>query len=112
MSKKIIMKPMSSMEKCFIDDDINLKPEKKSFVTFEDERLSFQIGVFCKEPIGRTEPTAYVKLSGALASYSSVRQVVSVPSMFPVNDTNYDEDYIRTTPGLYPDLLRPLHYDG
>ena len=39
----------------------------------------------------------------------------TVPVTNPVNTQDfspYDDNYLRTAPGLYPDLLKPLYYGG
>ena len=53
-----------------------------------------------------------VAFSGALAPYATARVVVSVAVHYPTYPGENPEPYLRTAPGLYPDLLRPLHYDG
>ncbi|MBR2353155.1 MAG: DUF4091 domain-containing protein [Clostridia bacterium] len=104
----IEMKLMSSMEKCFLDERLESKPETKSFMMFRNERLSFQVGVSRNDP----EQVARIRvaLSGALADYVTVQRVVHIPSVFPYNPKLVDEDYLRYTPGVYPDLIAPLHY--
>ena len=37
------MKMVSSLEKCFIDEAVETKTEKNSFVMFANEKLSFQV---------------------------------------------------------------------
>lgn len=104
------IKIVSSMEKCFLDDKISDMKEKNSFVMFKNEKLSFQV-VYSIENLHNKLLT--VKLGGSLADYASVMEVVSVPVAYPVReDTKCNIDCIRKTPGLYPDLIRPLHYRG
>ena len=104
------MKLLSSLEKCFLDESLDDKKETNRFLMFSNERLSFQVGVYneCMVRPRRSE----VRLSGALAPYAEVRDVVNIPSLFPVDYNRIDDNYLRYTPGLYPDLLRPLHYEG
>ena len=110
MNENLQMKAMSSLEKCFLDDKLAKKQETTSFTILRDQPLAYQIGVFCSDRVGNSMNTrANVRLSGALAPYATVRQVISVPNHFPCT-ARADENYIRRTPGLYPDLLRPLHY--
>ena len=35
-------------------------------------------------------------------------QVKNIPSEMPVIPGSYDSNYLRTEPGLYPDLLQPM----
>ena len=52
-------------------------------------------------------------LSGNLAPFvKSLRNVVSVPCMMPIFYGNTDDNYLRTEPGLYPDILMPINYEG
>lgn len=37
-----------------------------------------------------------------------LREVVSVPSAYPCNPTQLDDNYERTNPGLFPDVLREV----
>lgn len=104
------IKFVSSMEKCFIDDKFSDKKEKNSFVMFKNERLSFQ-AVYCLDSVYNS--LCDVEVEGDFAPYAKISEVVSVPVAYPVrNDTNCNSDCIRNTPGLYPDIIRPLHYKG
>ena len=111
MEDLILMKPMSSLEKCFLDENINDKEEMSKFTLLRGQPLCYQVGVYCekKGAMNRGERCT-VRLSGELAKYATVRAVISVPNHFPCFD-GADENYLRRTPGLYPDLLRPLHYE-
>lgn len=110
MSNKCEIKIVSSMEKCFLDDNISDKKEKNSFVMFKNEKLSFQVA-YCFD--GVHNKLFDVKLGGTLAKYAEVKEVVSVPVAYPAReDTKCNSDCIRKTPGLYPDVIRPLHYRG
>ncbi len=102
------MKLMSSLEKCFLDEELEAKPETNDFVIFRNERLSFQLGVRHEDPtqVRRLR----VRLSGPLADFVTVKRVVHIPSTFPYNPKLADGDYLRYTPGVYPDLIAPLHY--
>ena len=104
------IKIVSSMEKCFLDDKISDKKEKNSFIMLRNEKLSFQVAYSFEKVYNALFE---VELGGTLAKYASVKQVVSVPVSYPVrNDTGCNSDCIRNTPGLYPDVIRPLHYNG
>ena len=107
---QIQTKILSSLEKCFWDEDITKKKEVSEFLMFQNEKLSFQIGFINTEP--KKSLPLKVKLDGSFAPYATIREVVSVPCMFPYAPDRVDEDYLRYTPGMYPDLLRPLHYGG
>ena len=102
------MKILSSMEKCFLDERLEDKTESKDFLVFANEELSFQIGVRHEE-IGRSMRIR-AEISGAFSEGARVRRVTHIPSAFPYNPKEVDEDYLRYTPGVYPDLIAPLHY--
>ncbi len=105
------MKILSSLEKCFLDESPMEKPEKKEFVMFRNERLSFQVAYrYMGEPTGNILRYAPVKLEGALAPFAKLRLVANVPNQYPAYAENPGGAFLRTEPGLYPDLLRPLIY--
>lgn len=110
MSSDLSMKMISSLDKCFLDDSVESKREKNEFIMFRNERLSFQ--VVCRYNNGATPILRQwsVKLGGALAKYATVRIVDNVPNKYPTYAQQPKGEFIRTEPGLYPDLLRPLIY--
>lgn len=107
---KIQLRLLSSLERCYLDEQIVNKTQKSSFVMFQNEKLSFQVAYANEE----VEVIKYlpVTLSGELSPYATVREVVNLPVAFPMARVFDDGKYERTAPGLYPDLLRPLHYAG
>ena len=116
MTPVILLKPMSSLEKCFLDENILFKPTTDRFTVFRGQPLCFQVAVSRGDEgeIGRSAAKSRlpVTFSGALAPYATARVVVSVAAHYPTYPGENPEPYLRTAPGLYPDLLRPLHYDG
>lgn len=107
------MKTVSSLEKCFLDEALETKREKKSFVMFANEKLSFQV-MYRAEVIdeGIASYSGDLKTGGALAPYAAVRMVANVPNQFPTYNVSPGGEFLRTEPGLYPDLIRPLVYPG
>ena len=100
---------ISSLEKCFPDQQVEDFAPLKALSVLKNERFSVQL-LYKSEPdhAGR----AIVRVDGALAPFASVRSVKNIPvdiAIFPGADTS---NYLRTAPGLYPDLLQPLHYSG
>ena len=109
--EKLQLKAMSSLEKCFIDDNLADKQEMNNFTIFRNQPLVYQVGLYCEDRIARHyNERGTVQMDGPLAKYANVRTVISVANHHPCMP-NADDRYIRRTPGLYPDLLRPLHYD-
>ena len=103
---EIRVKSLSSLEKCFLDEKLRAKKETDYFVMFRNERLSFQLAFELDgdSPVLRTE----VKIKGKLSKYVTVSRVVNVASSWPERAADYD--YLRTEPGLYPDMIAPLQY--
>jgi hypothetical protein len=103
-------KVISSGEKVFLDNTIDIFERLDKISALRGERLSFQlIGQSSSDRAG----FHYYKLSvsGELAPYTTVRAVDCLPVTNPVNTQDfspYDDNYLRTAPGLYPDLLTPL----
>ena len=108
-------KIISSLEKVFIDRTIDTYPELTHLSALRGERINFQIATTCVTK-GATMP--YIapkytpKLSGELAKYANLRQVMYVPVNFTSHSQGFDDNYLKTEPGLYPDVLRPLYYGG
>ena len=53
-----------------------------------------------------------VTVKGKLSEYVTLRDVRSIAVEKPCEPGKTDEWYLRTTPGIYPDLLTPLRYRG
>lgn len=103
-------KIISSLEKCFIDNKIHEFKELRFIRMMKNQRLSFQ---FIHTSTGDDAPLRamlQLRITGELSRYARARTVESVPVTFPVS--LYDDNYLRITPGLYPDWLQPLHYGG
>ena len=116
MEPIVLLKPLSSLEKCFLDENILFKPTTDHFTVFHGQPLVFQIAVSTADAFSISRSAAKcrlpVRISGPLAAYATARVVVSVAVHYPTYPGENPEPYLRTAPGLYPDLLRPLHYDG
>lgn len=111
MAVRLEMKTLSSLEKCFLDSALNQFPAQRNFTIFHNQPLVFQVGLHRNQEV--TYKTFYsVRLEGALAAFSDVRLVTNLPCEYPCIASNMKGEYLRHTPGLYPDLLRPLHYDN
>lgn len=99
------VKFISSLEKCFFEDNINSKPELKSISMLKNERYSFGIAYqeTDKEIWGKRIMTA--KVSTNMNATLHVKRVESVPVIMAAYQNKYDENYIDRKSGLYPDLL-------
>ncbi len=111
----IYLKITSSLEKPFIDQHIKDFPALTRASVLRGERLSLQILFESDKGDGNGWASRNVltpTVTGELAELTEIRMLHNVPVELPVNPNNYDDQYLRTTPGLYPDVLRPLPYGG
>ena len=109
-------KLISSLSRVFIDSSIDDFAPIEKLSVLKGERVSFQL-VHTRIMEEGESMYAYrelftPKFSGELAKYVTVREVKNVGVELPIVPGNSDEYFERTTPGLYPDVLRPLHYGG
>ena len=104
----------SSLEKVFIDENIDKFQRLESLNVLGGERFSFQLLYVDEGPEYSLvwRPFMDISISGELAKYVTVRDVRNVPVDRPVVPDRVDSQYLRTTPGIYPDLLTPLRYGG
>ncbi len=105
------IKAISSLEKVFLTDEFDSKKEINKISVFKNEKTSFQI---LYQYIGEIKdtPLGTLEVNSEIADIISVNQVVSVPCHMPVNPAKVDDYYLKTEPGLYPDLIMPIHYNG
>ena len=99
-------KIISSLEKCFLDETVFSKPQLKEFSMLKNEKYSFQM-CFDTEHVPYCRDIFTYEINSPLKDYISVYKVQNIPSNLPVCPNGYDEKYLRTEPGLYPDLLQP-----
>jgi len=111
----IVTKITSSMEKCFLDSNIADYCELTQISALKNERVSFQL-FYTDDTNDATLPyraTSYnLQIEGIDKSLASARRVESVPVTIPSLNEGGDDNFLRTTPGLYPDPLLPLNKGG
>lgn len=103
----ITLELTSSLEKIFPDKRPEKTPTDVEISALLGETVSFQIAYYYD---GKDNKLFHVSVESPVEHLISIREVVLVPSAF----TSYreaDEGYLRTAPGLFPDLLRTLE-DG
>ncbi len=108
----IVSKILSSMDKCFLDGNIAAHRSVRSVSMLRNQHLSLQFAYAETESRAGTCRLLMPRITGELAPYVRVRRVTSVPVTMPCYPSAHDQNYLRTTPGLYPDLLEPLTYHG
>lgn len=104
----ILIRPISSLEKVFLTDDLQSKPALHGFSALCGETFGFQLAV-CTQGIYRVQ--AQISVESALAEHITLYAVENVPCELPCSLTNSDDDYITKAPGLFPDVLTPIE-DG
>lgn len=109
--KKVDFKVLSSLEKCFLDDDLSKKSEISRLTVLKNEKLSFQLAYTTKDIIGDTTFISLVT-EGELKEQLKIGRVMNVACTYPVIPSKTDDYYLRKTPGLYPDLILPISYNG
>lgn len=106
-------KIISSLDKVFLDDRINKFRSVSKVSMLRNQRLSLQLA-FTHNEIDRQGSRIWAKpvIKGDLAECASIRIVALIPSSMPIYQERHDTNYLRYEPGLYPDLLQPLHNGG
>ncbi len=109
----LLTKAVSALEKPFADQSISDFEERKYLTALRGERVSFQlIYTYKMDDVEKREWVLYhPEISGALAKYASLCALRGVGVQKPclgMPSTRADKNYLRTAPGLYPDLLTPL----
>lgn len=98
-------KILSPLAKVFPDEPPKTGPERTLFTALKNETVSFQVAYsFDSQHSG----FARVAVESPIAKQIRVREVILVPAAYPCH-TRTDDNYVRKTPGLFPDLLRELH---
>ena len=113
----ILTKAISALEKPFADQSISDFEERNTLSALRGERVSFQLAYIYKmDEVEKREWTLYHPvISGALAPFTTLSAVRNIGVQKPCVGTKAamsDENYLRTRPGLFPDLLTPLGVDN
>ena len=108
----LLTKITSSLENCFLDSKIENFDALETLSVLKNERFSFQLLCALDDTDPAMRRLYELKLDGELSKYATVREVRSLPVAIPVVTAADCDNYLRSTPGLYPDLLSPLRYQG
>ncbi|HZJ56782.1 MAG TPA: DUF4091 domain-containing protein [Clostridia bacterium] len=108
MSKVVYTaKVVSALQKVFSDEEPKFQPECNVLTALKNETVSFQVAYTS----GNSRITyGRVEVESPIVNDIRVRKVVEVPSSLCCHP-EVDDNYLRTRPGLYPDLLTDLE-DG
>ncbi|MBQ8345304.1 MAG: DUF4091 domain-containing protein [Clostridia bacterium] len=106
-------KLVSSLEKAMLEDSLDRFEALGRISALKGERVSVQLlhTYRYEEGVGDVRRAdCALTLEGDLASVATVRDVCNVGVERPVlPGIDEEEDYISLRPGLFPDVLRPLH---
>jgi len=101
----VLLQQLSSLEKVFLEGgDFE---EVFGASALKGERLSWQI-LYTAKCSGKGKHKATVTVSADPRFTVTLRQVGNVPCSLPCEHGTDDGDYLKTTPGLYPDVLYPM----
>lgn len=98
------MRLISSLEKLFPEKAPVEQPESMKLSGLKGETVSFQAAYYGP---GSIKEYGKIEIISELKPWIRVRTVELMPSAFPCNAV-YDENYLRTVPGMFPDLLRDI----
>ena len=104
----ILIKPVSALEKCFMDESIDSKKTVSRGEALLGEEFSFEVAFTSDDPADFPKRMARLAVVSPLRDCVTVRSVEPVPVRIPCYPWA-DDNYLRKTPGLYPDLLMPLN---
>lgn len=103
------IKLISSLEKCFLDEDIKDKKGYESGSCLKNELFHFEI-CFTDNPKDDWKTYMYMTVESPIEKYVRVSRIEVAPVQFAAIEN--DGDYLRDTPGLYPDIMQPLETNG
>ena len=105
-------KIVSSLEKCFIDEALETKTELTEMSVMKNETFAIQF-IYRRDGVdSRFDGFADIEVKNDFGGKVTVRTVEQVISLMPVIADACDDGYISKKPGLFPDLLLPLHHGG
>jgi len=101
------IKILSSLEKCFLDEDINEKNVLSAASCLRGEDFHFTLAYTAQNNEGWNlcECGELICRSALGVSFERIEHV---PVRLPCYPERNDENYLRKKPGLYPDLLIPM----
>lgn len=103
MNENLSIKVFSSLEKVFADE-VPSGVEWHQGSMLGNEVYAFQVAYYWYEGMKKN---IQVSVNSKLAPWITIRSVSLIASQMPCY-ADHDDNILRTTPGLYPDLLEPL----
>ena len=102
------IKILSSLEKCFLDEDINKKPALSVASCLRGEDFNFTLA-YTAQKDGGWNLCRYGELICRSSLEVTFERIEHVPVRIPCYPERNDENYLRKKAGLYPDLLIPMN---
>ncbi len=102
--ERLKIKRVTSLEKVFPKKEPVGAGWKDTISVLQGETVSFQVAYFWNEA---GKQRGQIKVSNPEQVQVNVRTVGLVPCAYPCH-LEYDEQYLTTEPGLYPDLLQEI----
>ncbi len=102
------IKIISSLEKCFLDEDIGIKKEYKRGSCLKNELFHFCVA-YSNE---NDRCYSFLSINSDIKQYVKVWRIESVPVQLAAERKFCDDYFLRKKPGLYPDVLQPLESNG
>ncbi len=106
----ILMKAVSAMEKCFMDESIDAKAVLTAGSALRGEEFCYEIAYTSDDPGHHPKCALRLVIDSPVKEYITVSQVEQVPVRVPCYNWA-DDDYLRKEPGMFPDLLVPMTPD-
>ena len=106
-NEKLEIRVLSSLEKVFADEELKAAEWPRASM-LSNEVYSFQVAYKWDD---RMLKKVGVGLASELLPFMTVRKVELIPSEMPCYK-DYDDNVLRTAPGLYPDLLAEIGAEG
>lgn len=107
----MLIRILSSLEKCFLDEDIEAKMEYTHGSMLKNELFHFQVGYSSSVRKYNHFP-CYLTVESELADYIKISRIEVVPVQNPVYNFSDEKSFLRSEPGLYPDVMQPLEANG
>ncbi len=103
---------ISSLDKVFLDSNLNEFAPIRSANVYRKGILSLQIAMTETNPLAAHRRFFKISADGIDESAVTFRTVEHIPSYMPAYPNNFDTGYLRTAPGLFPDMLAPMQMNG
>lgn len=101
-------KIISSLEKCFLEDNMDTKQSVTSGSMLKNENYQFQI-CYTMKMLSDGSKFIDLKVNSPISDYITLYKIQHVAVKKPVYNIRNDNDYLSKRPGLFPDLLTPLY---